>query len=163
MAATGDGASTGLIAPAVAWFVIFAGLSSATPHTDRLRWLVPPLLRLGEYSAIVWIAVNARDPAAASAFAVLCVLAFRHYDLVYRLRHQGVPPPEWLAILAGGWDGRLILGGLLLVAGALPAGFYVLAGLLGAVLVTESVASWVRYARGPGGAASYDNQEDEIQ
>ncbi|MEA2429318.1 MAG: hypothetical protein QOF37_2946, partial [Thermoleophilaceae bacterium] len=164
MALTGDDASNGLVASAIAWFVVFAGLSSATPHTDRLRWLVPPLLRLGEYSALVWVAVCAGRSSAPSAFAVLCVLAFRHYDLVYRLRHQGGPPPEWLGVLAGGWDGRLILGGLLLAAGALPAGFYVLAGLLGAVLVTESVASWVRYARQTGGAATYDDdQEDEIQ
>jgi phosphatidylglycerophosphate synthase len=130
----------------------------------RLDWLVPPLLRLVEYSGLLWIAVSAGRSSEPAAFALLAVLAFRHYDLVYRLRHQGVPPAEWLGVLAGGWDGRLILGWVLFAAGALPAGFFVLAGLLGAVLVTESVASWVRFARDAGGAGSFDDdQEDEIQ
>jgi hypothetical protein len=160
IALTGDGASNGLIAAAIAWLVLLGGLSTGTPHRDRLRWLVPPLLRLAEYSALVWIAVNAGRSSAPAAFALLCALAFRHYDLVYRLRHQGAPAPDWLGLLAGGWDGRLILGWVLLAAGALPAGFFAEAGLLGAVLVTESAAGWARFA----GASSYDDdQEDEIQ
>ena len=54
-----------------------------------------------------------RSPAARrcrAAFALLCALAFRHYDLVYRLRHRGVAPPRWLDRAGGGWDGRLLAG-----------------------------------------------------
>jgi hypothetical protein len=144
----------------VAWLVVLGGLSAGTPHRDRLRWLVPPLLRLAEYSTLVWIGVNAGPSSAPAAFALLGALAFRHYDLVYRLRHQGVPPPSWLGAATGGWDGRLIVAWVLLAAGALPAGFFAAAGLLAVLLIAESGASWVRFAD----ANTYDDdQEDEIQ
>jgi hypothetical protein len=161
IAATGDDASNGLIAAAVAWFVVWAGLSSGTPHRDRLRWGVPPALRLAEYSSVIWIAANAGDSSLPAAFAFLSVLAFRHYDLVYRLRHQGVAPPGWIGF--GGWDGRLILSVVLLVAGLLPAGFFVAAALFAVVLVAETVASWRRFSRAAGEAGLFDDEEDEIQ
>jgi hypothetical protein len=161
IAATGDGASNGLIAAVVAWLVVVGGLSAGTPHRDRLRWLVPPLLRLVEYSALVWIGVNAGHSSAPAAFALLGALAFRHYDLVYRLRHQGVEPPGWLGF--GGWDGRLILIALFLLAGWLPTALFVAAGVLALVYVTESAAGWLRFTRAAGQAGLYDDEEDEIQ
>jgi hypothetical protein len=165
IALAGDGAADGTIAAVVAWLVVAAGVSSGTPHRDRLRWLVPPLLRLAEYSALVWIGVNAGRSSAPAAFAVLGVLAFRHYDVVYRLRHQGAPPPDWVGALAGGWEGRVIIAWILLAAGALPAGYFLAAGLLAALLVTETVASWVSFQRRaqPAGAFDDDDEEDEIQ
>ena len=47
VAATGDDASDGLIAAAVIWFVVWAGLSSGAPHSDRFGWAASPALRLG--------------------------------------------------------------------------------------------------------------------
>ena len=38
---------------------------------------------------------------------------------------------------SGGWDGRLVAGFVLLAAGALPAGFFVAAAVLGAAFVGE--------------------------
>jgi Family of unknown function (DUF5941) len=161
IAISGEGASDGLIAAAIAWFVIWAGVSSGAPHRDRLRWAVPPALRLAEYSAVIWIAANAGAASLPAAFAFLSVLTFRLYDLVYRLRHQGVAPPDWLGF--GGWDGRLVLALVLLLVGALPAGFFIAAAALAVVFVAESAASWVRFTRAAGQAGLYDDEEDEIQ
>jgi Family of unknown function (DUF5941) len=150
MAVGGDDVSRGVAAAVVGWLVLAAGASSGRPHCDRLRWLVAPALRFGEYAGLLWLA--ALDGAVPGAFALLAALAFRHYDLVYRLRQRGDTPPAWLNTLAGGWDGRLVLGWVLLAAGALPAAFYVLAG----VLVGESAAGWARAAPGV-----YEHEEDE--
>jgi hypothetical protein len=120
---------------------------------------VPPLLRLFEYSALLWIGALAGEASQPAAFALLCALSFRHYDLVYRPRHQGTQPPRWVGDLAGGWDGRLVLGYILLVAGALPAGLFIAAGLLATVFVAESIAGWRRYD--PAAQhATYDDEED---
>jgi hypothetical protein len=162
IAATGDGAADGLVAAAVAWFVIWAGLSSGAPHSDRIRWAVPPALRAAEYSAVIWIAANAGGSSLPAAFAFLSVLTFRHYDLVYRLRHQGVAPPDWVGNVAGGWDGRLVLGYILLVANALPAGFFIAAGLLAALFVAESIAGWRTFGRADQ-PVTYEDEEDEGQ
>ena len=161
IALTGGGASNVLIAAAVAWFVILAGVSSGAPHDGRFAWAAAPALRLAEYAAVIWIAANAGHSSLPAAFAYLAVLAFRLYDLVYRLRHQGASPPGWLGF--GGWDGRLALATCLLLVGALPAGFFVAAALLALVYATESAASWRRFARVAGEAGLYDDEEDEIQ
>lgn len=161
IAATGDGASNGLIAAAVLWFVLCAGLSSGCPHSDRFAWAASPALRLGEYSAVIWIAANAGRSSLPAAFAYLAVLTFRPYDLVYRLRHQGAPPPDWLGF--GGWDGRLALVLVLLLVGALPAGFYLAAAPMAVLFVVESAASWRRFARLGGQAGAFEDEEDEIQ
>ena len=140
-----------------AWLKLTGGPAGAI---YRLRWVVPPLLRFVEYSGLLWIGSADGQQSEAAAFALICVLAFRHYDIVYRLRHQGTAPPEWLANLALGWDGRLVLGYILLVAGALPAGFFIAAGLLATVFVAESIAGWRRFGRVPQ-PVTYEDEEDE--
>ena len=157
----GDGASDGLVAAGVAWFVVLAGIASGRPHTDRFAWAVPGFLRVGEYAGLLWIAANAGDSGPAGAFALIAALTFRHYDLVYRQRYQGVAPPRWVQLVAGGWDGRLVVAWLLLVAGALPAGMFLLAGVLGSLFVAECVMSWVRLSAGP--VSVYEDEEDEGQ
>jgi phosphatidylglycerophosphate synthase len=121
-------------------------------------WIVPPAIRTAEYGVLIWIADGG-----AAAFALVAALAYRHYDLVYRLRNQGARTPAWLGTLAGGWDGRLVLAWVLLAAGALPAGMFVLAGVLAALFVTESAASWVRFERGDRQGGSHEEEEDLIQ
>jgi hypothetical protein len=161
IAVTGDDASKGVIVAAVAWFIVWGNLSRTAPHTDPVRWAVPPALRVVEYSTVIWIAANAGDSSLPAAFAYLCVLAFRHYDLVYRLRHQGVAPPDWIGF--GGWDGRLFAVLVMYGVDLLPAGLFVVAGVLAVVLVTESAMSWIRFTRAAGQAGLYDDEEDEIQ
>jgi hypothetical protein len=110
--------------------------------------------------ALIWIASLHGASAYPAAYALIAALTFRQYDLVYRLRHRGVQPARWVSALSGGWDGRLVLGYVLLVAGALPAGFYVVAGVLGVAFVGEAVYGWLvvdRVAQPPGD----EDEEDE--
>jgi hypothetical protein len=156
----GDGAPDLVVGAAVAWVVLTGGISSGRPHTDRLRWAVPAVLRSVEYGTVLWLGALAGGSGPPAAFALLAVMTFRHYDLVYRLRYQGAPPPRWIGDLAGGWDGRLIGGYVLLLAGALPAGFYLLAGLFAIGFVTESVRSWQRIQRSAE-LVEYEDEEAE--
>jgi hypothetical protein len=158
----GDDASNGAVAAALAFFVLLAGLASGRPHRDRVRWAAPPVLRLVEYSATLYIGALAGRASEPTAFALLCALAFRHYDLVYRFRHQGLYPPAWVSALALGWDGRLILGWVLLALGALPAGYYVLAALFASVFVGESIASWRRFGSAEQPVGYEDDDEEDI-
>jgi hypothetical protein len=161
IAAAGAGASHAAAGGSLAWLVLIAATARRAP-ADRLRWAVPPLLRLAEYSGLLWIGAMGGESSRPAAFTLICVLAFRHYDVVYRLRHQGVAPPAWVGDLALGWDGRLVLGYILLVALALPAGFFIAAGLLATVFVAESIAGWRRFGRGPQ-PVTYEDEEDEGQ
>lgn len=159
----GAGVSEGTAALFIAWFVLCAGVSSGRPNTGGLRWMAPPLLRLGEYVGIIWLASVAGGSSLPAAFALLAAIVFRHYDLVYRQRHRGVTSPAWLDLVAGGWDGRLLLACLLLLLDLLPAGFFVIGALLGIVLVAETVMGWVRFEQqhrvGP--TEAYEDEEDE--
>lgn len=146
----------------VAWTVLLGALSQGRAHDDRFAWAVPVVLRLVEYAGLLWLGALAGADAVPAAFALLAVLAFRHYDIVYRLRYQGVSPPAWLGVVAGGWDGRLLLGFVLLAAGTLPAGFFAAAIALAVVLAAESAAGWSRFARAQR-PALYSDEEDENQ
>jgi hypothetical protein len=163
IALEGSGASHALAAAVVAWAVLLGGASSGRPHDGRFRWAVPPLLRALDYAGLLWIASLASSGAVDGAFALLGALAFRHYDLVYRVRHQAAEPPAWVGVVAGGWEGRLIAGCVLLSAGALPAGFFVAAALLGALFVGESAASWRRFMAGTNRVEFEEDEEDEGQ
>jgi len=150
MAATGAEGSRSLLAGVVGWLVVIGGASLGGPlERDRFRWVVAPLLRTGEYTVLLWISSAACSEGPAAGFVLLVVLAFRHYDVVYRLRYQGRMAPGWLGTVAGGWDGRLSVSWVLLAAGALPAGLYALAAILGALFVAECVASWSGRVGGP--------------
>jgi len=157
-AVTGDGASDAVVAAVVLWLILTIGATNTLWPRARFQWAVPPLVRLAEFGTIIWIgAVADAQPA---AYALLAVLTFRHYDLVYRRRHRGEVPPAWLNALAAGWEGRLVIAWLLLVLGALPAGMFVWAGLLAVASVAETVAAWRSFERGAR-PAEYDDPEDE--
>jgi hypothetical protein len=123
----------------------------------RLGWLLPPLLRVVEYGSILLVAALAGPSCPPAAFALLAAIAFHQYDVVYRLRHQGVAPPRWLDAVALGWDGRVLLAWALLVAGLLPVAMFVWAAALAFVLVVESAVSWARFSRAPGVALDEDD------
>ncbi len=143
-----DGRETGLATVAgVTAFVVLAAAPAATEREGRLGWLVPPLLRAAEYGFVVALSRRGGAAALPAVYALLAAVAFHHYDIVYRLRHQRVAPPAWVRWIGLGWDGRTAVVAALAVAGVLPLGAALLAALLGAVFVAESVASWVRLAR----------------
>jgi hypothetical protein len=162
MAAKGEHAGHTVAGIAIAWLVLVAGATGGREPRDRLRWAVPPVIRLAEYAGLLWIGAMGGESSEPAAFTLICALAIRHYDVVYRLRHQGAAPPAWVGNLALGWDGRLVLGYILLVALALPAGFFIAAGLLATVFVAESIAGWRRFGRAPQ-SATYEDEEDEGQ
>jgi len=153
-----DAAAAGLIA----WVVLAAGVSSGSRPRARVSWAEPPLLRATEYSALIWIAGLQGEDGYPAAFALLAALTFRHYDLVYRLRHRGVVPARWVSLLGGGWDGRLVGALLLLVLGALPAGYYVAAAVLGVAFVAEAAYGWLAVGRVQR-PLEYEDEEDEGQ
>ena len=152
-------ASLGVAAAGVAWLLLTMGTTSARWPKESFHWAVPPLVRLGEYATLAWLA--AIDDAVPAAFALIAALTFRHYDLVYRLRHRAEVPPAWLNRLAAGWDGRVIIAWVLLALGTLPAAMYVWAGLLGAVSVAEAAVSWRRFERSRATAGEFDELEGE--
>ncbi|MEA2450452.1 MAG: hypothetical protein QOG63_2384 [Thermoleophilaceae bacterium] len=151
----GTHVSDGALIAAVAFLILMGGLASGRPHLDRLRWAAPPLLRAAEYGATLYLGVHAQP----AALALIGVLTFRHYDTVYRLRHQGTGPPAWINLASLGWDGRLILGCVLLAAGALPAGYFALAAIFAVMFAGESVASWRRFGRAQR-PESHEEEED---
>jgi hypothetical protein len=157
VALDGAHAPRGALAAAVAWAVLAAGAGRACPHTDRLAWAAPPALRALEYGGILALAAQRPPSGAAGAFALLAAAAFRHYDLMYRLRQRGATPPAWVSTLSGGWDGRLIAVWVLMALDVLPAALYVVAGALAVVLVGDSVSGWLRFARS--GRRAFDDEE----
>jgi len=159
IALEGDGASDGLVAGVVAWVVLSGGVAAGRPLTDRLRWMVPPLLRAIEYAGLLWIGAVAGEDALPATFALVAAITYHHYDTVYGFRHRGVSAPAWVSALALGWDGRLASAVVLLAAAALPAGFWVLAALIALLSVGESIAEWRRFRLGQ--APVYDDEEDE--
>ena len=165
VALRGDGASEALAGAVLAVLLVLCGASAGRRDPARVRWLTPPLLRFVEYAGLVWIASIDGPSAVPAAFAMLCAAAFRHYDLVYRLRHRAETPPAWVNAAGLGWDGRLLAGYAALLAGALPAALFVLAAVLGAVFVAESATGWVRWSRAQGSVEtkSYEDEEDEVQ
>jgi hypothetical protein len=152
-----SGASDGAVGAAIGWLVLVGGASRGRPHTDRLRWAIPPLLRLVEYTVILWLAALAGGAGPAAAFALLAAVAYHHYDLFYRPRFLGVVPPRWVGDIAGGWEGRLVAGYVLLVTGALPAGFFAAAAAFAALFAGESISGWMR--AGPGDAPAHGHED----
>ena len=151
-----------VLAAAVAVVVVLVGAGARRSHSGRFSWIVPPLLRLLEYAFLIRLTVLADPDAMPLCFALLSALAFHHYDTVYRLRQQGVAPPAWTRAVGGGWEGRLVVAALLAALGVLAPGMLVAAVILGAVYVTESTLSWMRFARATRPAVIDDEEaEDE--
>ena len=155
----GDGAAHGVVAGAIAWAVLLGGLASGRPLDDRLRWMVPSALRVIEYAGLLWIASVAGASSLPAVFALLCAITYHHYDVVYGYRHRGVPLPRAAQAAGGGWDGRLLLALVLLLAGGLPAGFYVMAAAIAALFIGVSIAQWRHIGRSE--RPVYDDEEDE--
>ncbi len=125
----------------------------------RFSWLVPGTIRALEYGLLILTAALAHGDAMRACFALLAVLAFHHYDTVYRLRQQGAPPPAWVSTATGGWEGRIILAFVALAVAVTTAGMAVAAVLMAIVFVGESVWSWTRHARADG-PYTYADEED---
>jgi hypothetical protein len=162
VAAAAAGGGDVVTGAALAWAILAGGASSGVAPRGRIGWAGPPLVRVTEYLGLVVVASLHGASAYPAAYAVLAVLTFRHYDLVYRLRYRGMTPAPWVTALSLGWDGRLVLAFVLLAAGALPTGYYVLAAVLGVAFVGEAVYGWVVVGRVAQPLDDEGDEEDEL-
>lgn len=154
--AGGHGASV-LLVPVLV--LLLAGPGSAHPHTGRLDWVAPNLIRVVEYGYLAAAGFSHGVPKPL-VFALLCVLAYHHYDTAYRTR-QGLCPSTW-AVRAGlGWDGRMLLAGLGAATHTAPALYAVLTCYLGVLFVAETILFWRHAARRDGVEVDLEDDEDE--
>jgi hypothetical protein len=163
----GDGASKLAAGLLIGAALLAGGVSAGRPHRDRLRWLVPPALRIVEFAGITWLATiadatTAGDSTLPAAFALLCAISFRHYDNVYRLRQRGEDAADFIPTFGLGWDGRLLLSFVLVVAAAVPAGLWVAAVALATLFVGEAVHGWMTFNR-TNRVPVYDDEEEEAE
>lgn len=162
LATVGVGLPRPVLGVAAVVCVLLVGASAGGEHAGRLDWTVPPLLRAVEYGALLGFAIHAGSRAVAACFVLLAVLAYHHYNTVYRLRHQNVPPARWLQLVGGGWELRLLVAYVLLLTGGLAIGMLVVAVVLAVIYVVETAVNWRRF-RVAARPALYEEEEDEDQ
>ena len=85
----GDGAPRVLVGVVLAWAILTGGIASGRPHVDRLRWTVPPLLRLVEYASVLWLAALAGPSSYPAAFALLAAVATPRVTFIVLLAWGG--------------------------------------------------------------------------
>ncbi|WP_322974411.1 DUF5941 domain-containing protein [Actinacidiphila epipremni] len=149
-------AATAALAPYGSWYpalvavlyVLTSGLAVALPLKGALDWLVPPLLRAGEYGTVLALAaVSGVNGALPAAFCLVAAVAYHHYDTVYRIRGGAGAPPRALVRAAGGHEGRTLVVALAAAVAAHRSGFTatlaVLATAIALLVLTESIRFWV--------------------
>jgi len=136
-----------VLAVAAAVAAVPAVLAVHSDHDGPLDWLATPLLRIGEYAALLRLAVLDGSATVPACYALLAALAYHHYDLVYRLRDRGEEPSALLRRLGLGWEGRLLAAAACAALGVLRPAMYVAAAVLLTVYVTEGVVGWRRAER----------------
>ncbi|MEU5883197.1 DUF5941 domain-containing protein [Spirillospora sp. NPDC047279] len=146
VAGVGDQNTPALFAPAVA--LLLTGPASSHPHNGRLDWLVPPIIRAIEYGYLAVLGF-AQGVSAPLIYALIAVLAYHHYDTVYRTR-QRLWPQDWVFRAGLGWEGRMLVVAFVGLSGLLPFAYAALAAYLGVLFVSESVTTWLRTGRGNG-------------
>ena len=137
-----------------------AGSRAAARSTDRLRWAVPPRCASIEYAGCSGSPPSPAPTRCPAAFALLCAITYHHYDVVYGLRHRGVPPPRWVQA-AGGRLGRAAAARRSCCcspARCRPASTC-WRSLSRSLFVGETVAEWRRIGRAE--QPVYDDEEDE--
>jgi hypothetical protein len=110
----------------------------------RAAWSVPALLRLVELGLVAVVALAWFPATVVPAFWWMVVVAFHHYDTLYRAM-QDSGPPRWLVWLGLGWEGRSVVVLALAAAGvaALEAGLAWGAGLLALLFVVVASVQWL--------------------
>jgi hypothetical protein len=116
--------------------------------SGRAAWAVPALLRLVELGVVAGIVLLWHPSAVVPGFWWMAVVAFHHYDTLYRAM-QGHAPPRWLVWLGLGWEGRTLIVTALSVAGggALARGLGWGALLLAVLFVVVASVQWLAVQR----------------
>lgn len=138
--------------------LLMTGPTSSHPHDGRLDWLVPPIMRAIEYGylAALGFALDVPEPL---IYVLIAVLAYHHYDIVYRTR-QRLWPPEWLFRAGLGWDGRMLIAAVSAFASHTTFAYAALAAYLGVLFGVESVSAWARTERGDGVMINLEDEEE---
>ena len=74
----------------------------------RFSWAVPVVLRGLELAVIAVLATSFGSMNLTVTFGILFIIAYHHYDNLYRSL-QGAVPPRWLTWIGFGWDGRTLI------------------------------------------------------
>ncbi|NBE96952.1 hypothetical protein FE391_34740 [Nonomuraea sp. KC401] len=153
----GVAGSDGLAVFAPAVTLLLAGPGSSHAHDGRLDWLVPPILRVIEYTFIAACGF-AHGVHPVIIMMLLGALAFHHYDLVHRVR-QRVYAPAWLSTFGLGWDGRMMVVSLVALTGWLAGGYVVFALYLWVLFGWESLTCWLAAPQAGAEAADTGTQD----
>ncbi|WP_442934370.1 DUF5941 domain-containing protein [Micromonospora sp. CPCC 205546] len=138
---TRDGAEGLRWAVPVALVVLLAaGLGAGAAHDGPLDWLVPAVLRAGEFLFAVAVGVVGDVPPWL-IFGYVFVLTLHHYDLTARLEKRQSAPPLHGATL--GWEGRSVLLTVAAIAGFAGIGMATLGTYLLVVFVGSVALAWV--------------------
>jgi len=114
--------------------------------TGRWVWVWPSVICAAEMGLVAAIVLGSADGLLPLAFGYLFIVAYHHYDTLYRAL-QGARPPRWLDWLAFGWEGRTILVLVALGIGALALELRAASiWLLGVCVILASV-QWLRSVR----------------
>jgi hypothetical protein len=111
---------------------------------SRGGWAIPPALRLVELGVVAVVALGAFPSVTVIAFWWMAIVAFHHYDTLYRAM-QGSGSPRWLTWMGLGWDGRTVVALVLAAVGvsALTLGLTWGAWLMLALFVVVSSVQWL--------------------
>jgi hypothetical protein len=115
----------------------------------RGGWAIPPVLRFVELGLVAIIALAAYPSLTVIAFWWMAIVAFHHYDTLYRAM-QGSDSPRWITWAGLGWEGRSILVVVLAAVGlgAVSTGLTWGAWLMVALFVVVSSVQWLSVQSG---------------
>ncbi|MFE9692565.1 DUF5941 domain-containing protein [Micromonospora sp. NPDC005806] len=136
----GGGELRGWVVPAGLLVLLGGALGSRATHAGPLDWLVPAVLRAGEYLFAIAVGVAGHAPAWL-IFGYVFVLTLHHYDLTARLEKRQPAPPLHRATL--GWEGRSLLLGIAAITGIVNIALATLGTYLLVVFVASVVLAWV--------------------
>jgi hypothetical protein len=147
LAALGLGNLPGILVLTPVEAMMLAALGARHPHDGRLDWLVPALLMAGECVFLAALGLS-YHVAAWLVFTLLAAVVMRHMDLAFRARvGRGIPAD----VFGLGWEGRMLLASVAVLAGLAPFAYAVLAGYLWVLFSWDFLSGWLRATDGGGG------------
>lgn len=118
------------------------------PMAGAFGWALPAVMRVVELGVVGLVAAAVVPESGAWLFAWVFVVAFHHYDTLYRAL-GGSSPPRWLVWGGLGWEGRTVLVVVSASLGAASLNGLLTWGtlLLGLLFVVIASAQWVGSTR----------------
>jgi hypothetical protein len=126
------------------WLVLLAVPDAVKQRwwAHRAAWAVPAILRFVELGIVALVVLIGYPSAAVAGFWWMAVVAFHHYDTLYRAM-QDHDSPRWLTWLGLGWEGRSIVIAVLALTAAVTTGLTWGAWALAALFVVISSVQWL--------------------